>query len=145
MKSLFLPNRLAAYAAFLTGIATGVGSLENAFPNTASTIGAVVATLGSIATCLHFMAGSQKVDALASQEKVAQIHAATQVSAPVPVTAQALEGALDWPTEVAADLEFSSIPEENFIVSVSTAESPDDYMPESALSPGGQPEETPVA
>lgn len=64
-------NRVAAIAAFLTSLAAGIGSLENAFPTSKETIGAVVAVIGAVVVALHFMLGSQKVDKLKSQERIA--------------------------------------------------------------------------
>lgn len=55
-------NRVAAIAAFLTSIAAGIGSLEDAFPTSKETIGVVVSVIGAVVVALNFMVGSWKDD-----------------------------------------------------------------------------------
>jgi hypothetical protein len=62
-------NRIASLAAFLTGIGAALAGLESwgGLPTgVASTIVTVTGIIGSIVTCLHFMLGSQKSEALAT-------------------------------------------------------------------------------
>lgn len=63
-------NRIAAIAAFLTGIASAIAGIESALPtNWANGAATAVGVLGAIASCLHFMTGSQKYDALPPEMK----------------------------------------------------------------------------
>lgn len=63
-------NRVAAIVAFLTGIASAVAGITNALPATwADGAATVVGVLGAIVTCLHFMTGSQRFDALQTSER----------------------------------------------------------------------------
>jgi hypothetical protein len=78
-------NRIAALAAFLTGLSGAIVGVANVMPTgTQSTILAVAGGLGAIATALHFMLGSQKVDAHAAAIELKKIEmgVSTQVKNP---------------------------------------------------------------
>jgi hypothetical protein len=66
-------NRIASLAAFLTGIGAALAGLESwgGLPQgVASTIVTITGIIGSTVTCLHFMLGSQKSEALAARPNI---------------------------------------------------------------------------
>jgi hypothetical protein len=82
MPSWFTANRIAALAAFLTGIASALAGIEGALPSTvANAVATGVGIIGAIVTCLHFMLGAQKFDALTVKPPASTI---TVKSAPAP-------------------------------------------------------------
>lgn len=83
MKDLLPANRVAAIAAFLTGLAAAVLAITNTFPkNWQQTTVAIAGLLGAIGAALHFMLGSQKMDQNISNEKVAQLNLKTATEQP---------------------------------------------------------------
>jgi hypothetical protein len=74
-------NRIAAIAAFLTGLAAAVAGIINVLPTAwQSTTLAVVGVIGAVATCLHYMLGSQKYDAQVAQVLIAKHNADAAVA-----------------------------------------------------------------
>jgi hypothetical protein len=74
MSSSFPANRIAAVAAFLTGLSGAILAITNSFPkNWQNAVIAIASILGAIATALHFMLGSQKNDANLANVRLAQI------------------------------------------------------------------------
>ena len=72
----FPANRVAAIAAFLTGLAAALAGIESALPTAAANaVVSAVGVLGAIITALHFMTGSQKYDALTVPAAVAAVGA----------------------------------------------------------------------
>jgi hypothetical protein len=73
-----IANRVAAVAAFLTGLAATIAGIANVLPlGWQSTALSCVGVIGAIGTALHFMLGSQKSEANATQLLLAQHDAYT--------------------------------------------------------------------
>lgn len=91
---IFTANRVAAAAAFLTGLAGAVLAATNSFPKTwQATIIAIASIIGAVGTALHFMLGSQKDDANKTQVKLAQLALEkSKVIAQIPATAPTFKG-----------------------------------------------------
>jgi hypothetical protein len=91
MSNLFPANRIAAIAAFLTGIIAALTGITSALPTAAANVViSAVGVLGSIVTCLHFMSGAQKSEALQAHAVVVAPHVVTPPApahAPVPPAA----------------------------------------------------------
>jgi hypothetical protein len=74
MGNILPANRIAAIAAFLTGLAAAVAGVANTLPQSwQSTVVAGVGVLGAIGTALHFMLGSQKHDMNQAQLTMKQL------------------------------------------------------------------------
>ena len=81
LAQLLPANRVAAIAAFLTGLASAILAISHTFPkNWQQTSVAIVGIIGAIGTALHFMLGSQKMDQNVTQSIIADKHlAAAQI------------------------------------------------------------------
>ncbi len=86
MSNILPANRVAAIAAFLTGLGAAISGIENALPTGKWQNAAVAAVgfIGSIVTCLHFMSGSQKYDALVARSADAAAATPIFVQEPFP-------------------------------------------------------------